>query len=127
MRQSAISRYHWFSGRTAAEFNVRLNTQTMSDRRVPTDLIAAAIRQIFVEDWDPIGVMDDPDWPRDEYDSYIGEVHGFLERGESEEFIARRLCFIEDKKMGLGSPTASARQSVARKLKAITLCRADNE
>ena len=99
----------------------------MSDRRALADSIASEIRQIFVEDWDPIGVMDDPDWPRDEYDAYIGEVHGFLERGESAEFIARHLCFIEDQKMGLGSLPLSARLSVAQKLKAIRLSMSANE
>jgi hypothetical protein len=93
----------------------------MTARPVSVDSVASAIRKVFVEDWDPIGVMDDPEWPRDEYDSYIGEVHGFLERGESEEFIARHLCFIEDKKMGLRALPETARLPVARKLKAIAL------
>ena len=93
----------------------------MSHRRALADSVASAIRKVLVEDWDPIGVMDDPEWPRDEYDAYIGEVHGFLERGESVEFIARHLCFIEDKMMGLGAPPESARLSVARKLKSISL------
>ena len=99
----------------------------MSDRLALTDSIASAIREIFVEDWDPVGVMDDPDWPRDEYDSYIGEVHGFLERGESADFIARHLCFIEDQKMGLGRLPTSARLSVAQKLKTIRLTGSANE
>ena len=99
----------------------------MLDRRALTDSIASAIREIFVEDWDPIGVMDDAEWPRDEYDSYIGEVHGFLERGESAEFIARHLCFIEDQKMGLGLLPTSARLSVAQKLKSIRLTGSANK
>ena len=78
-----------------------------------------AIRIILVSDWDPIGVMDDPEWPRDEYDSYISELHSFIRRGESVEFIARHLCFIEDKRMGLGATPASARIRVAEKLVAL--------
>lgn len=63
--------------------------------------ISEAIRQVLAQDWDPIGVMADPEWPRDEYDAYIGEIYRYLARGESVEFIARHLCFIEEKMMGL--------------------------
>lgn len=76
----------------------------------------AAIRQILNDDWDPIGVKGDPEWPQDEYDSYIADIEGFLDRGESAEFIARHLCFIEDALMGLGARSVSARIHVARKL-----------
>ena len=101
-----------------------------SEMTIPRDRaeeIAAAIRQVLVHDWDPIGVMDDPDWPRDEYDSYVGEIHGFLERGESIEFIARHLCFVEEKQMRLGAAPISARMSVAQKLKAINVKLAPDE
>ncbi len=91
----------------------------MASRAFQANSVGAAIREVLVRDWDPIGVMDDPDWPRDEYDSYIGELHGFLARGESAEFIARHLCFIEEKFMGYGATRVSARMSVAEKLKAI--------
>ncbi len=83
--------------------------------------ITDAIRHVLVFDWDPIGVMDDPDWPRDEYDSYIGHVYVMLARKESVESISRHLCFIEEKVMGLGALPASARLNVAVKLKAIDI------
>ena len=83
--------------------------------------ITDAIRSIFITDWDPIGVMDDPEWPRDEYDAYIGEIYNFIARDESAEFIARHLCFIEDKRMGLGCPETNLRLPVAQKLKAINV------
>jgi len=63
--------------------------------------------------------MDDPEWPRDEYDSYIGEIYRYLARGESVEFIAKHLCFIEEKAMGLGRLQEAARLPVAERLKAI--------
>lgn len=89
--------------------------------RPPADWKSAhhAIQRILVEDWDPIGVMDDPDWPRDEYDAYVGEIYGFLQRGESAAFISRHLCFLEEKVIGLGAPSESARLPVANKLKAL--------
>ena len=34
-------------------------------------------------DWDPIGVMADPEWPRDEYDCLIGPVLHRLMEGVS--------------------------------------------
>jgi len=40
--------------------------------------VRRAIRKVFVEVWDPIGVMSDPEWPRDEYDGYIGRVFELL-------------------------------------------------
>jgi hypothetical protein len=88
-----------------------------------TDSVTAAIRDVLVRDWDPIGVMDDPEWPRDEYDSYIEDLLGFLARGESAEFIARHLCFIEEKYMGLGAQTVSSRMRVVLKLQAINVSR----
>jgi hypothetical protein len=34
-------------------------------------------------DWDPIGVMDDPNWPRDEYDCLVGPLLTLLQSGAS--------------------------------------------
>jgi hypothetical protein len=83
--------------------------------------IMDAIMSVLVNDWDPIGVMDDPDWPRDEYDSYIGEIYKLLAQHESAEFIARHLCLIEENRMGLGCPATHFRLPVAQKLKAINV------
>jgi hypothetical protein len=93
----------------------------MTNRRDHAERIAEAIRQVLVDDWDPIGVMDDPEWPRDEYDAYIGEIYRHLARGESAEFIADRLCAIEHSAMGLDKLQASVRLPVALKLKAIDI------
>jgi len=78
--------------------------------------IAEAIRDVLNRDWDPIGVMDDPEWPRDEYDSYIGDLYRYLSRGESAAFIARHLCFIEEHCMGFRHRHESTRIGVADKL-----------
>jgi hypothetical protein len=93
----------------------------MTDFRARAKAIMDSIRKVLVEHWDPIGVMDDPEWPRDEYDAYIGEIHGYLARGESVEFIARQLCFIEERRMGLGRVPEAARLPVAHELKAIDI------
>ncbi|MCA9232836.1 MAG: hypothetical protein KDA57_19460 [Planctomycetales bacterium] len=78
-----------------------------------------AVREVLVQSWDPIGIKDDPEWPKDEYDAYISEICAFLLRGEPDDFIARHLCFIEKSLMGLGSTGVSERLPVARKLKAV--------
>ena len=83
--------------------------------------VMAAIREILISEWDPIAVMDDPEWPRDEYDAYGGQLYRFLERGESAEFIARYLCLVEEKVMDLGGIQPAARMGVATKLKAVAV------
>ena len=43
--------------------------------------------------WDPIGVAKEPDWPDDEYDSFLQPLRGRLSAGASEAEIA---AFLED-------------------------------
>ena len=38
--------------------------------------------------WDPIGVMEDPEWPRDEYDCMVGGTMRMIESGASVVDIA---------------------------------------
>ena len=38
-------------------------------------------------EYDPIGVMDDADWPGDEYEAYVGRTLRLLEQGASVEGI----------------------------------------
>jgi len=91
----------------------------MKERRAHADRITDAIRDVLVREWDPIGVMSEPDWPRDEYDSYIGGLYRLLAGGESAEAIAQHLCAIEELAMDLGRVPVSLRLPVALKLKAI--------
>ena len=64
------------------------------------------IRELGCE-WDPIGVMDDPDWPRDEYDSYLGPTLRRLEEGASIQKIAEYLGYIVGEHMGMGDSGVS--------------------
>ncbi len=80
-----------------------------------------SIREVLITDWDPIGVMSDPDWPRDEYDSYIGRIYSRLASGESADAIAKYLCIVEVEVMGLGEPPVSSRLVVAERLKALNI------
>lgn len=97
----------------------------MNANRSLANKVMAAIREILISEWDPIGVMNDPDWPRDEYDAYVGQVYRLLEQGDSAESIARYLCFVEETRMGLGVVESEERINVAIKLKAVGI-RFDN-
>jgi hypothetical protein len=48
------------------------------------------LQALFCE-WDPIGVMSDPEWPRDEYDCMVGPSLRLLEAGGTDEEIAEYL------------------------------------
>jgi len=75
-----------------------------------------AIRKVFVEVWDPIGVMADPEWPRDEYDGYIGRVFELLVTGGSDKEIIEYLewavgCMgMDGSRRSLKDVTAALRQ-----------------
>ena len=47
---------------------------------------SAELRDL-INEWDPIGVMDDPAWPRDEYDCLVGPVLRHLEAGHTRDMM----------------------------------------
>ncbi len=83
--------------------------------------IVDLIREVLVNAWDPIGVMSDPDWARDEYDDYIGTLQRLLAEGADADVIAKYLCFVEEQLIGLEGRPAATRMLVASKLIAITV------
>lgn len=76
------------------------------------------IRELWCQ-WDPIGVMSDPDWPKDEYDSYLGPSLRLLEQNVPIEEIEKYLSHIIGDYMGLGRAgiNYSKPNEFARKLK----------
>ena len=67
------------------------------------------IRELWCQ-WDPIGIMTMSDWPRDEYDSYLGPTLRLLESGASLQKIIEYLMTVELDRMGLSeTPRASAK------------------
>ena len=48
---------------------------------------SAQLRALICE-WDPLGVMADPAWPRDEYDCLVGPLLTLVQSGASKEEIA---------------------------------------
>lgn len=63
---------------------------------------SAELRALMCE-WDPIGVMDDPNSPRDEYDCLVGPLLTLLDSGASKEEIARYLRKEVDEHFGLSA------------------------
>ncbi len=61
---------------------------------------SSQLRALMCE-WDPMGVMLYPDWPRDEYDCLMGPVLSLLAQGASEEDIAQYLRKEIDEHFGL--------------------------
>jgi hypothetical protein len=59
-----------------------------------------AIRRVLLREWDPIGVADIPQ-AQDEYDGYVGEIHGRLVRHEARQSLIDHLWWIETVHMGL--------------------------
>ena len=51
---------------------------------------SSQLRELLCE-WDPIGIMDHPGAPRDEYDCLIGPLLTRLDSSESEDDIAKYL------------------------------------
>jgi hypothetical protein len=74
--------------------------------------VRRAIRKVFVEVWDPIGVMADPEWPRDEYDGYIGRVFELLVTGGSDKEIVEYLEWAVAR-MGMDGSRVSLQTVVA--------------
>ena len=74
--------------------------------------VRCAIRAVFVEVWDPIRVMDDPTWPRDEYDGYIGRVFELLVTGGSDKEIIEYLEWAVGR-MGMDGSRVSLQTVIA--------------
>jgi hypothetical protein len=60
----------------------------------------AAIREVLLREWDPIGVSDILE-AQDEYDSYISQIHGLLIRREPLHRLVAFLWWVETVHMGL--------------------------
>lgn len=62
------------------------------------------IRQIYMNDWDPIGVHYMEGCSQDEYDAYIYPVYGILRQSRSKEAIIDYLHRIETDHIGMPHP-----------------------
>jgi len=90
-----------------------VNMQTLSKEQ--SRLRWSELRGMLCQ-WDPIGVMDDPKWPRDEYDCMIGPLLRLLESGSSAKDIAAYLRAQITEHFGL-SPEHYDFASIARQIR----------
>lgn len=81
------------------------------------DKLVAEVDRILWEDWDPIGVNDEPA-ARGEYSSYVPGVVRLVREGADEAQIARHLQTIEEVSITVGIFEAR-RGRVASKLVAL--------
>jgi hypothetical protein len=70
---------------------------------------AMEVRELW-QSWDPIGMMDIPGAPQDEYDSYLEPTVRLLERGASVDEIEAYLEWVAYKRMGLPAVQLHARE-----------------
>ena len=73
----------------------------MAKSSLPTEQCIAQLRALWCE-WDPIGVLDDPDWPRDEYDDYLKPTLRLLETGAGVGAVAQYLNSVVGESLALG-------------------------
>ena len=57
--------------------------------------------RVLWNDYDPIGVMDDPNCPTDEYEAYVGPTMRLLEQDVGIEGIIKYLDWAVCERMGL--------------------------
>ena len=72
----------------------------MNDRLHRAKSQQDSIRQIVLNEWDPIGVAGVPE-AQDEYDSYIAKIYGMLIRREPRHNLVDFLWWAETGAMGL--------------------------
>jgi hypothetical protein len=80
--------------------------------------VRSAIRRVFLEIWDPIGVSDEPN-AQDEYDGYVGRAFELLTTGGSDKEIVEYLLWITGR-MGMDASRVSL-QTVTAALRQITI------
>jgi hypothetical protein len=82
--------------------------------------IQESIRKILFNDWDPIGIKDEPK-AQDEYDGYVGSIYRLLTSNASEEEIVNHLYKIERETMGIASINKNSLKSIVQKLLSINV------
>jgi hypothetical protein len=77
------------------------------------DDLSTSVREIVIE-WDPIGVLSDSDWPRDEYDSYIPQICSILMNSTEVSTLESKLNAIVELGMGLPEQRSRNRDFASR-------------
>lgn len=77
----------------------------------------ALIREILLNEWDPIGVSEFPE-AADEYDSYVPEIYGLLVRRETVQKLVDYLWWLATEHMGLCGDRQRTQQIAERLISA---------
>ena len=88
----------------------------MSDHLHQARIYHAAIREVLLHEWDPIGVGDIVE-AQDEYDSYVSQVHVLLVRREALYKMVDFLWWVETQHMGLRGNRRRTEQVAERLLR----------
>jgi len=59
------------------------------------------IRDVFIHDWDPLGIGSAPDWPQDEYESYVMPVYTILRTQKGDAALRQYLSHVYQSILGL--------------------------
>ena len=78
------------------------------------------IGRILLEQWDPIGVADEP-MAADEYEEYVYGVFRLLLNGAPASAIAEHLAKVERERMGMDGASSSRNLAVANALRALSI------
>jgi len=95
---------------------ILMNSMTQN-KKERADQIQNSIRKIFLCEWDPIRIKDEPN-AQDEYDGYIGGLYRILANEGTTDEIVDYLYKIETERMGF-SVNREDLIPVANKLKRI--------
>lgn len=80
----------------------------MAHDRTGSRALIEELRDLWCN-WDPIRCLTSPDWPRDEYDSYLEPSLSLLQRGASTREVTEYLEWAAYRNMGLSlTPTPPA-------------------
>ena len=76
----------------------------------------ARVREVLMQDWDPIGVRDAPE-AQDEYDSYAAHIYTLLVTSRPRQEIFDYLWWLETEHMGLTGARQATEQFAERLLR----------
>jgi hypothetical protein len=90
----------------------------MMDRRADFRARFPAIRRVLLDEWDPIGVRDEPA-AQCEYDGYALALYGLLARGATDDDLAEYLAEVTMFWLELGASRRDSLSTVIHALRRI--------
>jgi hypothetical protein len=82
--------------------------------------IRVEIRRVLLDDWDPIGIKDEPN-AQDEYDGYIGRLYELLVENATDAELSNYLYWVAHDRMGFEEAKALDTHAAVAALKSIPL------